>query len=528
MWFPHNPHSGMGYETGFEYTSIISTWWNGFLNGSDLLRIHTSTFYEVSYLIGRFLGIPGSAIPFQGVYAALWWARGMLVFLILRRFLPAHALLAYVTGLLVLVHASDRALQWVGQLNQFGFIFWMLLGFFMLIEAALADRVGVRWLLIAAACFFEHMSLWSYEGQLPLLAALPLALPALPYARKRLLPAAAWYAVQALYLALAAFRYLHPAANNYQVSVIRKGANLAAVAGDWWFNIRASLTFWDWSRAPAEGHAAVLAPVAAAVVIGAGILVFRLDRSERVGLDTVRSWCMLLAAGVVSLVLSFSVYMLLDSARSLWRTQILSGIGASIVFASLLGLIGHKFQSERAKAAVLLAGAGVITYFGATSAIRLGALHRGAWEQHRMAMAEVLLNTPRVKPSTVVVLTNVPKDADPFGDAMWFDLAVRLSYPSTLVTGVYFYSDGTPARGNTLRASHDGWRWDGSGSAPMVTNAPIANTVAIRYDLAGRGILEPELPAFVCADCARDSYRPQSVITGPIDPSARRRYVEAP
>jgi len=312
------------------------------------------------------------------------------------------------------------------------------------------------------------------------------------------------------------------------VSVIRKGANLAAVAGDWWFNIRASLTFWDWSRAPAEGHAAVLAPVAAAVVIGAGILVFRLDRSERVGLDTVRSWCMLLAAGVVSLVLSFSVYMLLDSARSLWRTQILSGIGASIVFASLLGLIGHKFQSERAKAAVLLAGAGVITYFGATSAIRLGALHRGAWEQHRMAMAEVLLNTPRVKPSTVVVLTNVPKDADPFGDAMWFDLAVRLSYPSTLVTGVYFYSDGTPARGNTLRASHDGWRWDGSGSAPMVTNAPIANTVAIRYDLAGRGILEPELPAFVCADCARDSYRPQSVITGPIDPSARRRYVEAP
>ena len=144
-----------------------------------------------------------------------------------------------------------------------------------------------------------------------------------------------------------------------------------------------------------------------------------------------------------------------------------------------------------------------------------------------MAMAEVLLNAPRVKTSTVVVLTNVPKDADPFGDAMWFDLAVRLSYPSTPVTGVYFYSDGTPARGNTLRASRDGWRWDGAGS-PMVTKAPIANTVAIRYDQAGRGALEPELPAFVCADCARDSYQPQSVITGPIDPSARRRYVDAP
>jgi len=528
MWLPHNPHSGMGFETGFEYTSIISTWWNGFLNGADLLRVHTSTFYEVSYLIGRFLGIPGSAIPFQFVYAALWWARGMLVFLILRRFLPAHALLAYVAGLLLLVHASDGALQWVGQLNQFGFIFWMLLGFFALVEAALADRAGLRWLLIAAACFFEHMSLWSYEGQLPLLAALPLTLPALPHARKRLLPAVAWYAVQALYLCFAALRYLHPAANNYQMSVIRKGANLAAVAGDWWFNIRASLAFWDWSHAPAEGYAAVLAPVAAAVLIGGGLLVFRLDRSEKVGLNTVRNWCVLLAAGVAFLVLSFSVYILLDSARSLWRTQILSGIGASIVFTSLFGLIGHKLRSEWAKVAVLLAGAGVITYFGATSAIRLGAFHRGVWEQHRMAMAEVLRITPRVKPSTVVVLTNVPKGADPFGDVMWFDLALRLSYPSTPVAGVYFYSDGTPARGNTLRASHAGWRWDGSGSTPMVTKAPIANTVAIRYDRAGAGTIEPELPTFVCGDCAPGLYRPQSQITGPIDPSARRRYIDAP
>uniref|UniRef100_Q01T74 Glycosyltransferase RgtA/B/C/D-like domain-containing protein n=1 Tax=Solibacter usitatus (strain Ellin6076) TaxID=234267 RepID=Q01T74_SOLUE len=527
LWLPHNPHSGMGYETGFEYTSTISTWWNGFLNGSDLLRIHTSTFYEVSYLIGRRLGIAGSAVPFQAVYAALWWARGVLVFLILRRFFPAHALLAYVTGLLVLVHASDRALQWVGQLNQFGFIFWMLLGFFALVEAALADRNGLRWLLIAAACFFEHMSLWSYEGQLPLLAVLPLTLLALPHARKRLLPALAWYAVQALYLSLAALRYLHPAANNYQVSVLRKGVNLAAVAADWWFNIRASLAFWDWPYAPVEGYSAVLAPAAAAALAVGGILIFRFRGNEKVGLDTVRGWCLLLAAGVGFVALSLSVYVLLDAARSLWRTQILSGIGASLVFASLFGLMGHKLKSERDKAAVLLAGAAVVTYFGATAAIRLGAYHRGVWEQHRTAMAEILRITPRVKPSTVVVVTNVPKDADPFGDAMWLDLAVRLSYPSTPVTGVYYYSDGTPAPGNSLRASQDGWQSNGSGLTPMVSKAPVENTIAIRYDRIGPGTLEPRLPEFVCAGCAPGSYRPQSRITGPIDPSARRRYLDS-
>jgi hypothetical protein len=40
-----------------------------------------------------------------------------------------------VAGALVIVHSSDGALQWVGQMNQFGFIFWMLLAFYLLTRA---------------------------------------------------------------------------------------------------------------------------------------------------------------------------------------------------------------------------------------------------------------------------------------------------------------------------------------------------------------------------------------------------------
>jgi hypothetical protein len=110
MWAPSGLHSGMGYETGFSYSSMTNTWWNGFLYTADPLRIHTNTFYHLSYLIARILGIDGSYEPFQVVYATLWWARGLLVFLILRRFFPRDTLLCYLAGSLVLVHASDRAL----------------------------------------------------------------------------------------------------------------------------------------------------------------------------------------------------------------------------------------------------------------------------------------------------------------------------------------------------------------------------------------------------------------------------------
>ena len=57
-------------------------------------------------------------------------------------------------GALVVVHASDGALQWVGQMNQFGFIFWMLLALYVLTFAVDASSpVAAVLLSIVALCF---------------------------------------------------------------------------------------------------------------------------------------------------------------------------------------------------------------------------------------------------------------------------------------------------------------------------------------------------------------------------------------
>jgi len=168
---------------------------------------------------------------------------------------------------------------------------------------------------------------------------------------------------------------------------------------------------------------------------------------------------------------------------------------------------------------------GVIVFFGNLSAIQKGGFHRWIWERHRTAILQILRIAPSVKPGTVIVLANVPKDNDPFGHTMWLDLALRLSYPRVPVAGVYFYADGTPGPGNGLKAEGDRWRWDGIGFPPAVHDTAISDTVIVDFDPSGIGRLVKTMPLFVCrTHCAAELYNPAVAISGPISPRTVNRY----
>src|SRR2546430_818142 len=76
------------------------------------------------------------------------------------------------TGL-VLVHASDHAHNWVGQMHQFGMIFWMLLSIYALLLALTAQMDLAACVLVLLGMFFARMSLWSYESQVFIILAAP-------------------------------------------------------------------------------------------------------------------------------------------------------------------------------------------------------------------------------------------------------------------------------------------------------------------------------------------------------------------
>jgi hypothetical protein len=496
MWGAYGLHSGFCGETGFPYLSETTSAWKGFLYRSDELRIQMNTFYQLPYLIGEAIGVQGSYVPYQVVYAVLWWARGFLVFLILRKFLPGSLSVCYAAGALVVLHASDGALGWIGTVHQFGFIFWMVLAFYLLTLGAESAKWARAALFVIAAGLCEYMSLWTYESQLLLVLVLPLGLLFRWRSwRKLAFIYGAWYCIPAIYIRLTILRYVNSAGHTYQESVMRKGWGWRSLLGDWFFNIAASLEFWKWPRGDWEAPKSevyLLALLAALVFIACGLAFMRLTRENRRPnpfVESMRTWWTLLGVGFIWVALSFPVCLLLDSARELWRTQFLSGIGAGLVLAALCGLASHPFLRRTAKIALFLVFGAGIAFFGSASAIQKCAFERWRWERHRVAIKEILDVAPSVEPNTVIVLTNVPKDNDPFENQMWLDLALRLAYPGIPVAGLYYYADGTPGPGDGLKAGGKSWTWDGTGIPPVFPATGLANTLVVDYEPSGRGKL---------------------------------------
>jgi hypothetical protein len=528
LWLPFSPHSGLPYETRFVYDSETSIWWLGFLHSDDRLRIFTSVFYQVAYLMGELSGFAGSFVPYQIVYAALWWARGFLVFLIGRRLAPGSDVFWYLTGALVLVHSSDSTVGWVGQLNQSGFTLWMILAFYFLVIALQQpDRLRAD-IAMVAAVLFEFLSVWSYESQFLIILIAPLFLLCLYRRswRSRLAIAAPWYLVPAFYIVATIKKYLVSGGDTYQESVLRKVWSVGAILSDWLFNISASLKFWGWSgsQPPHASTSQLMLPTVLAMasfLVGAGFLVWH-NRGWK--LDSRTLWAVLLV-GLILLALSFPGYLILESARSLWRTQILSGCGAALVLGAAIGLCAGSFPGNWLRLGIIaLLGALVVAY-GSFSAVKKTAFHRWVWERHRSVMAQVLSAAPRLKPGTLVILTNVPRDADPFlGDSRWFDMALRLAYPRTLVGGMYFFEDGTLAFGGDQKIFLDG-RW-ALGANRLLTKGGVDVMLVLNYQRQDLLSIAKSLPSFLSVDenSAR-VYNPEARIeSGSPSPRAVRRY----
>jgi hypothetical protein len=545
MWSPFGTSQGMPYETTFVYMSETSPFLKGFLYLPDPLRIHTNTFYHLSYLLGEALGIGGSFFPYQLVYIMLWLSRGILVFLILYRFLPKNPLFCYLIGALAVVHASDKALLWVGQLNQFGYIFWMLLAMYMLVLAFQNTHSTRIIIFLIFAAFFQYMSLWSYESQILIMLAAPVALLLLMrrVSGRLLAIAGAWYVVPCVYIYLTISRYFYSTAQTYQESILRNDWSVSAIANDLMFNLWASLKFWDWSNhipmevvkrvgliKLSEVQGMILPTLAACVFFAVGIIFVYWQRGKQGQIEDFlpqrRTLWAVLVVGLAFMVLSFPAYLLLNSSRSLWRTQFLSGIGAALVMGSVIGVAASYLRRRWMGVIASLALGALIIFFGTSAAIKLGAFHYRIWENHRQAISQVLQMAPRLKPGSIVVLVNVPRYHDPFGHNMWFDVALRLAYPGTPVAGIYFFDDGSPSPGNNMKLNADEWQWDGSGFPTVVKRTDVSRTVIIKYDKYGDARIQKKIPEFLHPDArASKLYNPLSVVErGPSPLPALRRY----
>ena len=349
----------------------------------------------------------------------------------------------------MLVHASDGALNWVGQMNQFGMIFWLLLSVYFLVLAATVEsnRWGALWCVLSMVGV--RLCLWSYESALGIVLLAPAIVL---FARRRSLTrvrvayALAYYIPALYYIRLSIARYVDGDGSTYQEGVLRPDDSIGPMLDDLAFNVESSLRFWAWDdQPPATGvWPVIVGLVGATIVVLGGIAVHRLHGRQEDAFPGRRSLTATALVGVVLLAASFPAYLLLDSARSLWRTQFLSGIGFGIALAAGVCLAMTFLAGRRFRSGAALVLTGLVAYFGVAASYGVGSFHYQVWDRHRDAIAAILEIAPRLEPKTVVVYTDVPRSADPFGDTLWFDWAIKLAYPGVEVVGEYFRDDGTP------------------------------------------------------------------------------------
>jgi hypothetical protein len=415
-------------------------------------------------------------------------------------------------------------------MNQFGVILWMMLALYLLVVALQQRRAITTALFAGGAAIATYLCLWSYESPLFILFLAPvLLIPLFGLSQRNAAVLGVFYLFPLVFVQKNVDRYFGGDSGTYQESVLRDDLKATGLVKDLAYNVKASVQFWKWDDllppVASPGRAVLAGVVAAAAFAVGALLVALLTRHSEESLSR-RAVALIFVAGALLLVASFPAYVVLSDARSLWRTQFLSGIGFGIATAALLVLAASFIHTRRLRVVAVAAAGAVVAYAGGSAAYRAASYHYDVWQRHRDAIAQVLEIAPRVEPETVIVLTNVPKNTDPFGHNMWFDVALRLAYPHTAVAGLYYRHGGAPSPGANLFVQGDGWSQALTGYPTLLSRAPFSHTLIIRYSASGDPTVVQRVPRFVHAgNKARAAYDPRAVIEdGDPSPLAERRY----
>lgn len=546
LWGLYGPYTGMS-EGELTVPSDLHPGFKGFLFFLPERRF-TSLFYHLSYLIGAAVGERGSFVPYQLTYAVLWALRGLLTYLIVRKLAPEMPAIAIFAGLFAALNvAADGALNWLEQLNQFGFVFLMLLSFFMLLVALESERDAAALGWAAASALAGYLALWSYESPLPVMFAFPAAVALLrrDVPTRRLAPVLAIYLIPVVAFAAEYAHFylgsLEHEVGSYQARVSRHNFSLLALSSDLRFHLENSLLPWRWPRSffywqRIRDYTIAFIPVLGAIILLIPAAISSEKKSPRPFHVSYR----LPLFGAVSLgllVASYLVILVLHDNRELWRTEFLPGFAAACVLSTILYavLAAVRIHVWRAAVAILAFSAvGVSATFGA---INSGQEFYALWERQRALLATVIANAPQVADDTLFVVRNVNRQHDPFGHNMWLDLALRMAYPGRIIAGIYTFADGRPSPGMSIdiEDGHAHLLPFGPDGSPtlfhMTPNATIKHFLVFDVD-PSTGAADPvlegpvkvgkgEIPASRYDFCA-------AVIGATPDPIAMHRYGPIP
>ena len=418
---------------------------NCLLYPHDYMRAFNSLFLGASHLLS--FG-NGSYVVYTVIYGLLWWGKGMAMFGLLWQLFPSYPLVAFMVGALAIVHTSDYAYSFLGQMHQLGFVCFLALSVFFLVAGWKSDLQKHQRIFYTLALVAQFITLWTYEAHFFLVLAVPVILfvsrPRLN--RQLLMTSALWYVLPAIYGCLLVLQYLVKKANNYQTGILRHNMSPSGIVQDWIAHIEYSLRFWDWVPLANKTGIGSLAPIIASLSVVAfviGVQLLSPSGLMSLKIPPMRSLWLSLVVGGLFLILSFPVYTLIATNREYWRTQILGALSAAVVLVALVLLLSYCFPKPNYRPVVAIVACSIILFSGVQSGVHLQSTFDYFWNIQRQTMTRLAQIIPDVKDQTLILMVGTPQQGHPFMYyTIWFDFPLKIMYPNRSIAGYFINASG--------------------------------------------------------------------------------------
>ena len=448
LWVVTGPKSGMGYETSLINYSNDRGILQGFIFG-DPLRPFTSASYHLannfSNLIfnSRFFGIQIFFLILLGLRVQFFW-------MLLNKIFPSQRILCFLSGAFLTTYSADGATLWVGQMNQLSCSLAAIASLYFF-NSLIERQIKLSVLPLASlALGLQFFSLWSYE-----VIFLPLSISGMfliiktPLKRfSKFLYLSFWLTLPLIY-GTEFLTTMLTGPDSYRKSQISPGLTPIKFLKNLLYEHSVGLNPIHWFLSLNRIHSASWVT---GLLISLGLIAYLyLILNEKN--DFVSSpipYTKLYAFILTLSTLIFFAFAGTTSATNLWRTHLIVAVPFSLFFASFFNSQFAFVKKAKCANIIFLS---VLLFAAATTFIERGYKHESDWILQRNVAQSILKAAPCFQKHTDILLL-LPKDSStggsiqsPFGDNMWFEEMLKLTYPNQDVKGIYISSEGVLAPG---------------------------------------------------------------------------------
>ncbi len=414
IWLPFN----------FKLGVVLEPW--GLVNDFDVgepLFGGINAFRPLTWLgwqLAYFL-TPNSFIGANFVMLLLWWAKAMLVYLILRRLLHS-TLLAFGVAVLYTLYPADTAQLWMSAINLHQGVFTLLLAIYSLLRLWDSRQLYSQLLWGGVMALSIFISLGTYEVGYPLIYTAPILLLWLTdgqFPRRFWKIVGVWYLV-AIVITIPQFGVITGSmeqSTGYYAALLDTGEKegsfiLAAVQSTFNMFIRHFLTAWQeafqhWQNflQAGDNNLFIVSIIAGILAAFATLWLWRGD--ERLGRYSWRRQALILIAGLTIMILGFAAYLPSSLRDTHMRTYYYNALGSALVTLFILLALSRVLPFRRLFLALML---GLLVTLGMARDLEEHHYRVELSRQQQRLLSATVEEIGALSPQATVVLLAEPAD----------------------------------------------------------------------------------------------------------------------